>query len=353
MNTARHKESGWLTRERGRAIAFLTIAGAVAWLCWVVTHEVVGPITWGLALAVLAMPLHKWLARKLKRETVAAGLTTALVAVVLLVPTVFAVRQMGEEAVGAATKVQAAIKDDSWKQKIERNPTAKAALGWMGGVIDPQKLLQQLSDYVPKAVQQVLAGSLSFAAGAGIALVLLFFFLCDRERMLGGLRTLLPLATGEATHLFKRVKDTIHAVLYGTLAVALIQGALGALIFWWLDLPAPILWGGAMAVLAIVPVVGTALVWGPAALFLLLQGSPQKALILVAWGALVIGLADNLLRPVIVKDRMHVPFILVFLSIVGGLGAFGASGVILGPVVLAAAVALIDISRLRVSEEKT
>jgi predicted PurR-regulated permease PerM len=139
------------------------------------------------------------------------------------------------------------------------------------------------------------------------------------------------------------VKDTIHAVLYGTLA-------LGALIFWWLDLPAPILWGGAMAVLAIVPVVGTALVWGPAALFLLLQGSPEKALILAAWGAVVIGLADNLLRPLIVKDRMHAPFILVFLSMIGGLGAFGASGIILGPVVLATAVALIDISRLRTAQ---
>jgi len=353
MTAAQHKQAGWLTHERRQAIAFLTIAGAVAWLCWVVTHEVVGPIIWGLALAVLAMPLHKWLARTLKRETVAAGLTTALVAIVLLAPAAFAVRQMGEEAVGAATKVRAAIKDDSWQQKIERNPTLRATFGWLGGVIDPQKLLEQISDYVPRAVQKVLTGSLSFAAGAGIALVLLFFFLCDRERMLGGLRTLLPLATGEATHLFKRVKDTIHAVLYGTLAVALIQGALGALIFWWLDLPAPLLWGGAMAVLAIVPVVGTALVWGPAALFLLLEGSPEKAIILAAWGAFVIGLVDNLLRPMIVKDRMHAPFILVFLSMIGGLGAFGASGLILGPVVLAVAIALIDISRLRTAQENT
>jgi predicted PurR-regulated permease PerM len=353
MTTARHKESGWLTRERGLAIAFLTIAGVVAWLCWVVTQEVVGPITWGLTLAVLAMPLHKWLAGKLRRESLAAGLITVLVAVVLLVPAAFAVRQMGQEAVGAATKVQAAIKDDSWKQRIERNPTFRAAFGWLGGMVDTQKLLEQLSENVPKAVQAVLTGSLNVAAGVGISLVLLFFFLCDRERMLGGLRSLLPLAAGEANHLFKRVADTIHAVLYGTLAVALLQGALGALIFWWLGLPAPILWGGAMAVLAIVPVVGTALVWGPAALFLLLQGNPEKALILAAWGAIVIGLADNLLRPVIVKDRMHVPFVLVFLAMVGGLGAFGASGVILGPVVLAAAVALIDISRLRLAEEKT
>jgi predicted PurR-regulated permease PerM len=341
----------WLTRERGLAIAFLTIAGAVAWLCWLVTHEVVGPITWGLALAVLAMPLHKWLAGRLKRERLAAGLTTVLVAIVLLVPAAFAVRQIGQEAVGAATKVRAAIKDDSWKQKIESNRTVKAAFGLLAGVIDPQKLLEQTSEYVPRAVQKFLVGSLNVAAGAGIALVLLFFFLYDRERMLGGLRALLPLATSEANHLFKRVADTIYAVLYGTLAVALIQGALGALMFWWLELPAPLLWGGAMAVLAIVPIVGSALVWGPAALYLLIQGSPEKALILAVWGAVVIGLVDNLLQPKIVKDRMHAPFVLVFLAMIGGLGAFGASGVILGPMVLAVAVALIDIAQKRSAAE--
>ena len=217
-------------------------------------------------------------------------------------------------------------------------------------MIEPQALAKQASEYVPKAVQNVLVGSVTFAAGVGIMLVLLFFFLSERERMLAGLRSLLPLSAPEATHLFRRVADTIHAVLYGTLAVALIQGALGGLMFWWLDLPAPILWGSAMAAMAIVPIIGTAIIWGPASLFLLLQGSPEKALILTAWGAIVIGLVDNLLQPAIVKDRLHAPFVPVFIAMIGGLTAFGAPGVILGPVLLAVAIALIDISKLRVSQ---
>jgi predicted PurR-regulated permease PerM len=132
-----------------------------------------------------------------------------------------------------------------------------------------------------------------------------------------------------------------------------VQGALGGLMFWWLDLPAPILWGGAMAAFAILPVVGTAIVWGPAAIYLFMEGSPEKALVLAAWGALVIGLVDNLLRPLVIKNGLHAPFVPVFLAMIGGLTAFGASGVILGPVVLAAAISLIDISRQRTGTEKT
>lgn len=351
MSTARQKDAGWLTRERGLAIAFLAIAFVVAWLCWMVVQPMVGPITWGLALAVLALPLHLWLLGRLKRENLAAALTTMLVAVTLAVPTVLAGRQVGEEAVGAASKVQAMIKDGSWTQRIEGNPSLRAALGWMRGVVDPQDLLGQISEHVPRFVQNVLTGSFSFAAAVGISLVLLYYFLCERERMLAGVRGLLPISEPESTHLFRRVADTIHAVFYGTLAVALAQGALGALIFWWLDLPAPILWGSVMAVLAIVPIVGSALVWGPAALFLLLQGEPGQAAILAAWGGIVISLVDNLLQPAIVKDRLHAPFVPVFVAMVGGVVAFGASGVLLGPVLLAVAISLIDISRQRVRAE--
>ena len=104
--------------------------------------------------------------------------------------------------------------------------------------------------------------------------------------------------------------------------------------------------------MSIVPVVGTAIIWGPAAVYLLLQGSPGNALILAAWGFLVIGLIDNLLKPAIVKGRMHVHIVPVFIAILGGLAAFGVSGVIIGPVVLAVALALIDIRRARLQSPR-
>jgi predicted PurR-regulated permease PerM len=347
MTAASTKGNGWITRERGQALVFIALCGVLAWFGWMVLHPMIGPLTWGLTLAVLAMPLHRWLARKLKRETLAAALTTLLVAVAISVPVGLAARSAAKEAAGAAAVVQKAVKDKSWREVIDRNPTLKSITNLLGNVVDPQEQLEKLSEHVPGALYKFLSGSFGLAAGVAIAHLLLFFFLCDCARMLSGMRKLLPLSDEEARGLFKCVADTIHAVLYGTLAVALVQGALGALMFWWLDLPAPILWGCAMAALAIVPVIGTALIWGPAALFLLMGGEPGKALILAAWGGIVIALVDNFIQPMVVKDRMHLHFVPVFLSMLGGLAAFGASGVILGPVLLSVAVAFINIGRSR------
>lgn len=315
-------------------------------------EPLVGPITWALALAVVTHPFHAWLVRRLKRKSLAAALATLLVVIAFVVPATLAGRQVAQEAVAAATKVQASVKDGSWRELVERNPRIAVAFAWLSGVVDLQEQLGQLSEHVPKAVQKFVSGSLHFAIGVAVALFLLFFFLRDREQMLSSLRGLLPLSAAEAAQVFRQVDDTVYAIIYGTLAVSLVQGALGALMFWWLGLPAPLLWGSAMAVLAIVPVVGTAIIWGPAAVFLLLEGSPEKALILAAWGFIVIGLIDNLLKPAIVQDRLHVHIVPVFVSILGGLAAFGAAGVIIGPVILAIALALIDIWRQRVGSEQ-
>ena len=352
MTAARQKETGWLTRERARAIVFAVLAAVVAVLCWLVIEPLIASIAWGLAFAIVAQPLYALLARKFKRKSLAAGLVTLLVGIVIVVPVTLVGRQVADEAVSAAGTVQKAVKDGSWQTAIERNPAIRRAFGFVGGAINLKELLGKVSEYVPLAVQKVVGGLLSVASATVIALLLLFFFLRDREEMLRALRGLLPLSMEEDAIMFKRVGDTIHAVLYGTFAVALLQGTLGALMFWWLDLPAPILWGCAMAALAIVPMVGSALVWGPAALYLLFEGEPGKAAILTVWGVLVVGLIDNLLQPALVEGKLHVHLVPIFISIVGGVYAFGTVGLIIGPVILAVALALLDIWRLRVVAQK-
>jgi predicted PurR-regulated permease PerM len=142
--------------------------------------------------------------------------------------------------------------------------------------------------------------------------------------------------------LFRQVDDTIHATVYGTLAVALLQGVLCGLMFWWLGLPAPFFWGGVMVLLAIVPVLGAFVVWIPAALYLASTGEWGKALILTLWGMLVVGMVDNLLRPILVGHRLRQHTVLAFMSVVGGLFVFGAAGLILGPVTLTITLALLD-----------
>ena len=147
--------------------------------------------------------------------------------------------------------------------------------------------------------------------------------------------------------LFARVGDTIYATIYGTLAVSAVQGLLGGLMFWWLGLPAPLLWGVVMALLAVVPVLGAFVVWIPAALFLALDGSWGKALILTVWGMIVVGGIDNLLRPILVGNRLKLHTILAFMSVVGGLILFGSAGLILGPLALTVTTVLLGIWRSR------
>ena len=134
--------------------------------------------------------------------------------------------------------------------------------------------------------------------------------------------------------LYRPLGHTIPATVYGTLAGSTVQGVLGGLMFWWLGLPGALLWGVVMALLAVVPVLGAFVVWIPAALFLAMEGSWGKALVLTLWGILVVGTIDNMLRPVLVGNRLKLHTVLAFISVVGGLMWFGPSGLILGPVVL-------------------
>jgi predicted PurR-regulated permease PerM len=162
-----------------------------------------------------------------------------------------------------------------------------------------------------------------------------------------------PLSEPEMSRLFNRVGDTIHATVYGTFAIAAVQGCLGGLMFWWLGLPAPLLWGFVMSLLAIVPMLGTFVIWAPAALFLALEGNWSSALILAFWGMLIVGTIDNLLRPVFVGNRLKLHTVLTFMSVVGGLMLFGPAGLILGPVTLTVTIVLLDIWFVRTSVDNT
>jgi predicted PurR-regulated permease PerM len=140
----------------------------------------------------------------------------------------------------------------------------------------------------------------------------------------------------------RRVVETIQAIFYGTLVVAVVQGTLGGLMFWWLGLAAPLLWGIMMGLLAVVPVLGASIIWLPAAIFLALEGSWGKAIVLTLWGSVVVGGIDNLLYPMLVGNRLKMHTAVAFIAVVGGLLVYGPSGVILGPVVVAVTISLLE-----------
>jgi AI-2E family transporter len=175
----------------------------------------------------------------------------------------------------------------------------------------------------------------------------LFYFLRDRRLALASALDLLPLSAAELTQVTSRVVDTIYATFYGTLVCAAVQGALGGVMFLWLGLPAPLFWGVIMALLAIVPVFGAFVIWIPAAAFLALDGHWVQALILTAWGSIVIAGIDNVLYPILVGNRLRLHTVPAFVAVVGGLVVFGTSGVVVGPLVVTVTLALLEIWRAR------
>jgi len=173
----------------------------------------------------------------------------------------------------------------------------------------------------------------------------LFYMFRDGERIRQGIADTLPLQQIQMHDISRRTQDVIAATIYGVLVISAIQGTLGTFIFWALGLPSPLLWGVVMFFLSMIPMAGAFLVWVPAAIFLLLTGAYVKAAILVGWGLLVIGSIDNFLSPLLVGRRARLHELLIFFSVLGGLQVFGILGLILGPVVVAITLALIEMVR--------
>jgi predicted PurR-regulated permease PerM len=198
------------------------------------------------------------------------------------------------------------------------------------------------TQWVNTSAADIVKASAVQILGLCLIFYVLFFFLRDRQMFLRAIARHSPLSPLQMEGLLERIGDTIHATVYGTFAVASVQGLLGGLMFWWLGLPAPLLWGLIMGMLAVIPMLGAFVIWAPAALFLLLEGAWHDALTLSLWGMLVVGTVDNLLRPVLVGDRLRLHTVLTFLSVVGGLMVFGAAGLILGPVILVITMAMLE-----------
>ena len=345
--TGRKGDHGLLTRERVLALMLILSTAIAFYICYLMVRPFLPAVAWALALAVVAHPLHAWLARGVRHPNIAAGLAVFLVSVAIVAPTLMVGGRLAREAVRAVELIKEESVTGRWRAGLERVPSIAPVLHWIEDQTAIHDEIQQGVAWFTSNLSSVVTGSVWMVIQLLITLFVLFFFFRDQRALLNGVRRFVPLSGAEVDKVFTRVIDTVHATVYGTLAVAAVQGALGGLMFWWLGLPAPFLWGTVMALLAIVPVLGAFVIWVPAAILLALEGSWVKAGILVGWGLVVIALIDNLLYPILVGKKLRLHTLPVFFAILGGLALFGASGVILGPVVLAVTVALMDVWHLR------
>ncbi len=340
MSDAEDRGFGWL---------LVAVSAAFALILW----PLAGAILWGTVLAIVFAPLARRLAPLLGRSRAAAALATlVIVLVMVIVPLVLLAAALGGEASDVYARVRSGDVDvgGSLRRFADGLPAwAHAVLDRLdlGDAAAVQERLSGSLASVSKffATQAISLGqnTLDFLVGLGVMLYLLFFLLRDGERLFARMRSALPLRADRQRALFDKFAVVVRATVKGNIVVAIAQGALGGLIFWLLGIRAPLLLGVLMALLSLLPAVGAAIVWLPVALYLLAAGPAWKGLVLIAWGVLVIGLVDNLLRPILVGKDTRMPDYVVLVSTLGGIAVFGLNGFVIGPLIAAMFIAAWDL----------
>jgi predicted PurR-regulated permease PerM len=334
----------------GLITLLITLAIAL-YLCWLMLQPFVNVVLWATVLSVVFYPLHKRIHGRVRSATAAALVSSLLVVVLILLPATFITIAVVRELAGAADNVQAGI------QRMSDISTLPG-VGWLfdktHGYINidtaaAQKFIADRAQTWGAALAASTLVVVGGAVGAIVQMVLviftLFYLFRDGERIRQAIFHLLPLERVQMHDIAVRTREVIAATIYGVLVISAIQGTLGTLIFTILGLPSPLLWGVVMFFLSMIPMAGAFLVWVPAAIFLALTGAYIKAVILVAWGLLVISSIDNFLSPRLVGRRARLHELLIFFAVLGGLQVFGVLGLVLGPVVVAVTLALIEMIR--------
>ncbi|MGH7945848.1 MAG: AI-2E family transporter [Opitutaceae bacterium] len=346
------RSSGWSSRDNVQALVLVAGTGLGLYVFFLLGLPFLGPLAWALALAVLFTPMHRALERKIKRPNLAATITVVLIGLILVLVVAFVVERLVTEAAKGAAAIKLKVESGEWTNVIESYPFLAPLGRWIEANTDLSGTVNQVASWLTTKAASLVQGSVVQFISVLLMFYFLFFFLRDRRKALQSLRWLSPLPEATTDKIGRRVVDTIDAIFYGTLAVAAVQGTLGGLMFWWLGLAVPLLWGIMMGLLAVVPVLGASIIWLPAAIFLALEGSWWKAIVLAVWGSVVVGGIDNLLYPMLVGNRLKMHTALAFISVVGGLIVYGPAGIIFGPVVVTITISLLEFWHVRNAEAK-
>ncbi|MCE2597045.1 AI-2E family transporter [Motilimonas cestriensis] len=332
-------------KHPGRVILLLALCLS-AYTSYSLISPYIEPVIIALIFTMLCHPLHSWINNRLKhRENVAAALTCTLITCVILLPMFFIFLAILNQAASYSKSVLAWIQAGGIEQLVAHpwvSQVLQLAREWLPvDVFDSAKINQDLMALASSSGKQALSLSAQFAGSISsfifsfvLMLFVLFFTLRDYHKLTDFLRHAIPLSRSQEDSLLQEIQMVSKSALLGSFLTALCQGIVGGIGFWIVGIPG-LFWGTIMAFASLIPVVGTALIWVPAALFLLLTGEWQWAAFLAVWGVLVVGSIDNFLRPVLMNNISSMNTLVIFLSLMGGIHAFGLMGLIYGPIIIA------------------
>ena len=328
--------------------------GLLGWVLFRIFTPFLTPILWSILLAFLLQPLNARLKRRLRgRADLAAGLLTVGATLCVILPAA----SLGVAFPGQVSRLLARVSGEAKRLQLEqpsdvfRLAPVATALDWLHTHFSVTAA--DLQQWAVERSRQLLAlmaaqggtlvlGTLAFLLHLVLTLFLLFFFLRDGSAMIARLDRAVPLPEERKKRLASQLASVTRAVVLGTLVTSLVQGALVAIGFAVVGFPSPVVFGAIAAALSLLPVGGTALVWAPGADVLAAQGRWPWAIGLALYGAVIVGMADNVLKPRLVSGHAEIGTLPVFFGVLGGLAAFGPIGAILGPVVIALALVLLS-----------
>ena len=331
-----------------RALTLLLVAVSLA-LGWILL-PFYGAIMWGAIIALLFAPVYRRLLPRLgRRRTPAALLTLLIVLVIVILPLALVAASLAREAAQLYQRIQSGESNP----ELYFHGVFDALPEWMGALLDRFGLvsfttlqsrltaaLAQGSQFIATQAFSLGQNTFDFVASLFITLYLAFFLIRDGDRIAQAVGRSIPLTPGHKQELTDKFITVIRATVKGSLLVAAIQGALGGIAFWFLGVGGALLWAVLMAFLSLLPAVGAALVWLPVAIYFLVTGALWQWVALTAYGVLVIGLVDNLLRPLLVGKDARLPDYLVMITTLGGMAVFGINGFVLGPAIAAMFIAV-------------
>lgn len=322
------------------------VSAAFGWILW----PFVGAIFWGVVMAILFAPLHRWLLKKFRgKPNLAALLTLAVILLIVILPLVLITASLVKEGAAVVQRIQSGDLDfpGYFAQVYGALPDAVTSVLDRAGLGNLPELqakltasLRQISQFAAAQALNIGQNTLDLVVGFFVMLYLMFFLLRDGAPLSRRIKDAVPLNRDHKRELFGKFATVVRATVKGNVLVAIAQGALGGLALLVLGIHAPMLWAVLMAFLSLLPAVGAGLIWGPVAIYFLVTGAIWKGVGLIAYGVLVIGLVDNVLRPVLVGKDTKMPDYVVLISTLGGMAIFGLNGFVIGPVIAAMFIAV-------------
>jgi len=343
------EETGGWTRPGLLTLAIGVATALSVAVCIALVLPFLPAVIWSITLAIVIQPVYRRLAFP-QYPGIGAALAVLAVTLIIVVPLL----TLGFQAANEATKALQGLGGEElvakWQVLLDAHPSVAKAMVWLQHQFNIKQQVQRLAESLGDALPSFVGGSLSILMQLLITLFVLFFLLRDRLQIVQWLRAHSPLTDRETTFIFKKVEDCLQATVVGHMFTCLLQGILGGVMMAVLGLPFAVLWGAVMALFALIPTLGAPIVWVPAAVMLILQGSLGKGLILIAWGVFVIGTIDNILYPILVGRKVTLHTLPILFSYLGGIVLFGFSGLVLGPLIVMLTWAFLEIWRQRTAD---